>query len=62
MPKLAGPDLRTVLDAARREGPSPYLKGIVKALEEADRGLQQHYNFVRLQKQQAEKRRKRNEP
>ena len=59
MPKIAGPDLRAVLDAARREGPSPYLKGIMKALEEADRGLQQHYNFVRLQKQQMDKRRTR---
>ena len=57
MPKIAGPDLQAILERARREGPSPYLKGIVSALEEADRGLQQHYNFVRLQKQQMEKRR-----
>lgn len=59
MPKIAGPDLRAVLDAARREGPSPYLKGIVKSLEDVDYALQKHYEYVRLQKTQADKRRKR---
>lgn len=58
MPRINGPDLRAVLDAARREGPSPYLKGIVAALEEADRGLQRHYDYCRLQKQQMERRKR----
>ena len=57
MPRINGPDLKAVLDAARREGPSPYLKGIVKSLEDVDYALLKHYEYVRLQKTQSEKRR-----
>ena len=47
MSKIKGPDLRAVLDSARREGPSPYLKQIVKKLEAADKVLNQHYDYLR---------------
>ena len=57
MPRINGPDLRAILENARREGPSPYLKGIVKSLEDVDYALQKHYEYVRLQKTQANKRR-----
>ena len=58
MPRIVNPDLQAILERARREGPSPYLKHVMTALEEADSGLHQHYDFVRLQKQQMDKRRK----
>ena len=57
MPRITNPDLQAILERARREGPSPYLKWVMKTLEEADRGLSQHYAAVRQQK-----RRTRNEP
>ena len=50
MPRITNPDLQAILERARREGPSPYLKWVMKTLEEADRGLSQHYAAVKQQK------------